>query len=222
MFRTLLQVLLFALPWPLRRICLRAVFGYEIAPDARIGFSVVNARKLVMQTGSRIGSLTYIKGLTEVRLEEAAVLGNLNWVTGLPEGHATFFAADVNRRPALILGRHSAITHRHLIDCTDTVEIGEFATFAGWGSQVLTHSIDLRQNRQSASPVRVGAYCFVGTRAVILKGTSLPAKSILAAGSVLTSTPLEELRIYSGVPATPHRTVNTDYAYFGREEGKVE
>ena len=95
------------------------------------------------------------------------------------------FAEETDRQPQLILGEHSAITHRHLIDCTNSVTIGKFTTFAGFQSQILTHSIDLERNRQSSSPVRIGDYCFIGTNCVLLGGSALPDYCVLGAKSLL-------------------------------------
>lgn len=85
----------------------------------------------------------------------------------------------------MIVGEHSAITNRHLIDCTDRVTLGRFTTFAGFRSQILAHSIDLAECRQSARPVTIGDYCFVGTDCVLLGGSALPDCSVLAAKSLL-------------------------------------
>lgn len=216
----LVQLALMILPWSLRRPLLRSFLGYQIDPTARIGYSVVAASKLVMGADARIGSLTFVKGLEELVLEEGAILGNLNWVTGLPRT-SQYFHDQLDRRPALFIRRHAAVTHRHLLDCTDTIEVGAFATFGGWGSQILTHSIDVEDCRQRCAPVRIGEYAFIGTRSVFLKGSSLPGFSILAAGSVLGGKYDEAYQLYSGVPAKPVKALSPDLAYFTRTQGPV-
>ena len=163
-----IQLLLMTLPWQLRRSALRLILGYEIDPSARIGFSLISVRTLRMGPKARIGHLTRVKGLQELSIGEGASLGNLNWVTAVSSDHPVHFAADVDRNPSLIIERHAAITHRHLIDCTDRVVVGEYSTVAGWRSQILTHAIDVRLSRQSAESVSIGRYCFVGTGVVIL------------------------------------------------------
>lgn len=220
--RILVQIALMAFPWPMRRRLLTWIFGFNIAPSAKVGFSVILAKAVNMSEGARIGSLTFIKGLSELRMGPYAILGNLNWVTGMPEGHPVHFAKDTDRRPALLIGPHAAITHRHLIDCTDTVEIGEFTTFAGWGSQILTHAIDLKDNRQSSAPVKIGSHSFVGTRCILLKGSALPDRSVLAAGSSLTTRETETDSLYSGVRAERIRTLDTRSGYFTRTTGFVK
>lgn len=216
------QIALFVFPWPLRRKALNLLFKYDIHETARIGWSIVISREVILGAGSRIGSLTLVKNLSELRLGPNAILGNMNWVSATVEGHPVSFAADLHRRPALILHRESAVTHRHLIDCNDTVEIGEYSTIAGWGSQILTHSIDLVENRQKAAPVSVGSYCFVGTRSVLLQGSVLPARSVLAAGAVLVTKEAAEGALYTGVPAKFVKILSKDLAYFSRSEGVVQ
>jgi acetyltransferase-like isoleucine patch superfamily enzyme len=215
------QLLLLFLPWKVRRGALRILFGYEIDPTAKIGLSLVSVAKLRMGPKTRIGHLTRIKGLLELSMGEAATLGNLNWITAFPMGHPAHFAADTARRPSLIIERHAAITHRHLIDCTDQVRVGEFSTIAGWRSQLLTHAIDVRRCRQSAAPISIGRYCFVGTGVIVLKGASLPDYSILSAGSVLASAASSSYMLYSGVPAVATKELSREASYFHRAQGFV-
>jgi acetyltransferase-like isoleucine patch superfamily enzyme len=215
------QCLLMFLPWRLRRNALRLFFGYVIDPSARIGLSLISVRTLRMGPKARIGHLTRVKGLEELSIGEGASLGNLNWVTAFPVGHPVHFVADVGRIPSLVIERHAAITHRHLIDCTDRVVVGEYSTVAGWRSQILTHAIDIRLSRQSAASVSIGRYCFVGTGVIILKGAYLPDCSILSAGSVLASAMSENFVLYSGVPAVAIKSLDRDSGYFQRMQGFV-
>ena len=216
-----LQFLLMVLPWWLRRSALRLIFGYEIDQSARIGLSLISVRTLRMGPKARIGHLTRVKGLQELSIGEAASLGNLNWVTAFPSGHAAHFTADPARNPSLVIERHAAITHRHLIDCTDRVVVGEFSTVAGWRSQILTHAIDIRLSRQSAASISIGRYCFVGTGVVILKGACLPDYSVLSAGSVLANAMSDAAMLYSGVPAVAVKPLDRGSAYFQRTQGFV-
>lgn len=217
-----IQIIFMLIPWKFRRILLNRLLKYDLAETAYIGYSLIIADKLVMRDGARIGSLTLVKSLKELRMGERARLGNLNWVTGFSGGeNSKFFSKDINRRSALIIGDHAAITHRHLIDCTDTVTVGRFTTLAGWGSQILTHGIILSENRQSAAPVSIGEYCFIGTRSILLKGSALPSRSVLAPGSVLSTVEVDEGYLYSGVRAVQVKRLDDGMAYFQRATGFV-
>jgi acetyltransferase-like isoleucine patch superfamily enzyme len=101
------------------------------------------------------------------------------------------------------------------------VTIGKFTTFAGFQSQVLTHGIDIENNRQASAPVRVGDYCFVGTNCVLLAGSGLPDYCVLGAKSLLNKTLTESHQLYGGVPAQPIKQLPSDWKYFTRSEGFV-
>lgn len=222
--KKLLYLFSLPLPWRVRRWILSRFFGFKLDPTCRIGLSWVMPDQLVMGPKSRIGHLTLCKGLQRMELAENASIGNGNWITGFPlsltksTGH---FAHQEDRSPTLLVKRHAAITHRHTIDCTHAVTVGEFSTLAGYGSQILTHSIDLEACRQDSHPVTIGAYCFVGTNVAILGGSVLPDNSVLGAKSLLNKAWEETHRLYGGVPAKPVRELSPEMGYFVRETGFV-
>jgi acetyltransferase-like isoleucine patch superfamily enzyme len=121
----------------------------------------------------------------------------------------------------LIVGEHSAITHRHFIDCTNSVTIGKFSTVAGLQSQIMTHSVDIAKNRQTSQPVRIGDYCFVGTNCVILGGSVLPNFCVVGAKSLVNKSFTESYQLYGGVPARPIEQLSPECKYFQRTEGFV-
>lgn len=222
MMKLLLRLLIVLLPWPLRRRALNAWCGYQLAPGSHVGLAWVFPRRLVMARGARIGHLTVVKGLDLLEMGERSSIGRLNWISAFPTGTGSpHFAHLQSRRAELSLEEHSAITHRHIVDCTERVEIGKFSTLAGFRSQILTHSIDLDACRQDASPVRIGHYCFVGTACTILGGAVLPDHSVLGAHSLLNKAHTTSYRLYGGVPATALTELRPDLAYFARQQGFV-
>lgn len=218
---TFLSLISVLLPWPLRRALLCRCFGYEIHPTARIGLSWIRPRRLRLEAGTSIGHLTVCIHLDLLHLKERATIGRGNWITGFPTGPSPHFAHQPERRSELIVGEQSAITNRHLIDCTGGVTIGRFTTFAGFSSQVLTHSIDLVESRQSSAPVTIGDYCFIGTACVLLAGSALPDRSVLGAKSLLNKKYEEPYTLYAGAPARPIQPMPRDTRYFHRPEGIV-
>ena len=174
-----------------------------------------------MGPGSLIRNFTVCKGLSLLQMGEGSSIGNLNQITGFPARDTSYFSADLDRRPELILGCHAAITERHLIDCTNSVRIGKFATFAGYRSQLLTHSLDLYECRQTSTPIVIGDYCFVGTCSVVLFGSVLPDYSVLGAGSLLNKEYSQTYFLYAGSPAKPVKPLPRDTGYFRRETGAV-
>jgi acetyltransferase-like isoleucine patch superfamily enzyme len=219
--KALLSIFLFVLPWQIRRLILTRFFGYQIHPTARIGLSLVLPQRLEMGAGSWIGNLTLCKGLSMLQMGEMSSIGNLNQITGFPARDTSYFSADRDRRPELILGSHSAVTERHLIDCTNSVRIGQFSTVAGSRSQILTHNLDLYECRQKSKPVVIGDYCFVGTGSILLSGSALPDYSVLGAGSLLNKEYRESYLLYAGSPAKPIKQLPKDTGYFQRKTGAV-
>lgn len=219
--KTFLMLISVLLPWKLRRSLLEKQFGYQVHPGARIGLAWILPTRLIMEEGSRIGSGTVCKSLDLLHLKAHAVVGRGNWITGFPLGPSRHFAHQTDRRPELIVGEHAAITNRHLLDCTNSVSIGRFTTFAGFRSQIITHSIDLEQNRQSSKPVRIGDYCFVGTNCVVLGGSVLPDFCVVGAKSLVNKAFTESYQLYGGVPARPIEKLSPDCKYFNRTEGFV-
>jgi len=217
-----LAIFFMFLPLRLKLFLYRKIFGFQLDKTSKIGFSLVLPKNLHMQLNSRIGHLNLIKGLSEVSLGESASIGNLNWITGFPENtKSEHFADQPNRLPKLVLGDHSAITNRHLLDCTDAVTIGRYSTFAGFRSQILTHSISITESRQRSGSVSIGDYTFIGTASVILPNTCLPNFCVLGACSVLNKKYTDEYQLYAGNPAIPIKPIDKAAAYFNRKIGFV-
>ena len=196
-----LYLITFFTPWPLRRRLLILFYNYEIAPTAHIGFSWIRPQRLTMKDNSRIGNLTICTGLSLLELQESARIGNRNQIFGPRLGSTNDYKHRL-RFPALKLGTSAAITHQHIIDCTDTISIGQTSLVAGYRSQFLSHSLDLREARQDCEPITIGHSCLVGTASVVLKGAVLPDRSVLGAGSVLKKEVNDrQPGLYWGVPA---------------------
>jgi UDP-3-O-[3-hydroxymyristoyl] glucosamine N-acyltransferase len=219
--KRILMLLSTVLPWDMRRSILQNQFGYQIHPSCRIGLCWISPSRLIMEEGSRIDHLTLCKNIDLLHLKAHSSIGRGNWITGFPLGPSPHFAEEKDRQPQLILGEHSAITHRHLIDCTSSVTIGKFTTVAGFQSQIITHTIDIERSRQTSAPVRIGDYCFVGTNSVLLGGSALPDFCVLGAKSLLSKIFTETYQLYGGVPASPIRKLSPDCKYFRRTEGFV-
>jgi acetyltransferase-like isoleucine patch superfamily enzyme len=219
--KPLLMFVSLLLPWEMRRRFLEKQFGYTIHPGCRIGISWILPRRLIMEEGATIGHLTLCKNISLLHLKAHTSIGNGNWITGFPLVPSRHFAEETERQPQLVVDEHSAITHRHLIDCTNAVTIGKFTTFAGFQSQILTHTIDLELNRQTSAPVKIGDYCFVGTNCVLLGGSSLPDYCVLGAKSLLNKSFDETHQLYAGVPAKSVQQLSPELSYFRRTEGFV-
>ena len=218
----IIKLLTFCLPWRLRRIALQKWFGYVIHPSARIGMSWIFPNKLIMNEGAKIGSLNVAVHLDLIEMGSKSSIARGNWITGFPSAtNSLHFRHQTDRSSVLRIGECAAITKNHHLDCTSAIEIGRFSTIAGYGSQFLTHSIDVFENRQHSEPITIGEYAFVGTDVVVLGGGSLPSHAVLGAKSPLNKKFDGEWMLYGGVPAKPIQNIPRDAKYFNRAEGFV-
>jgi len=209
MFKKLATLIL---PWSLRRRALNKWFGYQIHPNAKIGLSWIFPRKL----------FTVAIHLDKIEMGKNSKIGRGNWITGFPTNtNALPFKHQEGRRSELIIGESSAITKNHHIDCTNIIQIGRFSTIAGYQTQMLTHSINILENRQDSAPILIGDYTFVGTNVTILGGAILPDYSVLGAKSLLNKPYSQTWMLYGGVPAKPLSELPKDAKYFHRIDGFV-
>ena len=213
--RLAMAVLMIVLPSSLKRLVGRRLLGWDIHPTARIGRSLIVVRHLSMGPGAIIGSFNVIKQLEELRLGEGASIATRNHIIGFALG-SEIFQKSPNRNPSLVMGKHSQITVGHELDCCDLIEIGDYSSIAGFRSSILTHNLDLVRDRFLASPVRIGERSAVMSVCTILSGTGVPARSIISAGSVITTRLTQELTVYRGNPAEAVRTLPDTLGFFNR------
>jgi len=218
-----LSLIVLIFPWFIRKKIYTKIFKYTILNNARIGLSWIYVKKLHMEEYSYIGHLNVCKGIDSLKMGQHSFIGNLNWITGFPSDilDSLHFKTEKERKPQLILEKHSAITSRHIIDCTNTIIIGEFTTIAGLGSQILTHSIDVENSTQSSASVIIGKYCFIGTNCVFLKGSKVPDYSVVGAKTLVNKALNEEYSLYGGVPVRKIKEMDKDNKYFNRIEGYI-
>lgn len=222
LFTTALKAIIVFLPWSIKRPLLESLFGYQLAPSARIGLAWIYPGTLRMAPGSRISAFTVAVNLDLLELGEQAIIDRSNWITGFPTGSdLPYFAHQPRRRAEFLLGAHAAITKHHHFDATNRVTIGPFTTIAGYHSQLLTHAIDLQNSRQHSEPITIGSYCFVGSNCVILGGSVLPDHSVLGAHSLLNKALIEPWKLYAGQPARLLKPIDPSAKYFSRTRGNV-
>lgn len=214
------QIILFPFPWFIRRALLNLFFSYRIDKQAKVGLSILLAEIVIMEKGSLITHFTFVNNIDRLHMKKFSKIGRSNWITGANSSSKMF--RDSDRTCELIVGVHTRITGQHHIDCTGGVYIGEFTTIAGIQSQILSHSVDVKQSKQVAGPVTIGNYCFVGTSSILLMGSGLPDCSVLGAGAVLNKNFSESYGLYAGNPARKVKQFDeSEYKYFDRDHGHV-
>ena len=218
----IVKLITFLLPWRLKRFLLIRFFKYEIHPSAKIGYSWIYPKKLIMNSNSKIGNLNIAVHLDLISIGKYSSISRGNWITGFPsKTNSKHFSHQTERESKLLIGEHSAITKNHHIDCTSTITIGNFVTIAGYNSQLLTHSINILENRQDSSPIIIGDYCFVSTNVVVLGGAHLPSYSVLGAKAMLNKKMNQEYCLYGGIPAKFISEIPKTAKYFDRSTGFI-
>jgi acetyltransferase-like isoleucine patch superfamily enzyme len=223
--RIVLAICMLVLPSRLKVSLGRKLLGWDVDPTAYLGRSVILVGHLSMGPGASIGPLNVIKDLEELRLAEGASIASRNWIVGIPRSSdpaSDVFPKSPNRRPSLVMGKYAMITVAHEIDCSDRVEIGDHSSLAGFRCTILTHSLNLVRDRFVTGPVEIGAHAAVMSGSTLLSGTRVPARSIVAAGSVINTPLTDELTFYSGSPAEPVRDLPETLGFFHRGEESGE
>jgi acetyltransferase-like isoleucine patch superfamily enzyme len=202
--------LLAALPSFLKRPLYRHVFGYRIGRGVRIGFTLLDAERVELGDGTRIGHFNLILRVGLLQMAPHAVIGFGNIIRGGERiclgAYSTVMRFNVlNAIPdhdcttepnsVLELGDGAFIVSGHRVDFTDRVRIGRNVILGGRNSSLWTH------NRQETAPITIADFCYLGSEVRVAPGASLPGECVLALGSVLAGVIEEPRSLVAGVPA---------------------
>jgi len=209
-FRLLVLAFLALLPSSLKRLFYRLFFGYRIGRRVRIGLSIIDARKCCIEDDVRIGHLNVITRVEDLTIKDHARIGHLNIIRGGSEVILGRYSEIIRMNeinsipepdivaptdPRFLLGDGSIVTTAHKIDFTDRVEIGKRSIIGGRNSSFWTH------NRQRTRPITVGSFAYIGSEIRVAPGGSIPSRSIVGIGSVITGNLADEGTLIAGVPA---------------------
>jgi acetyltransferase-like isoleucine patch superfamily enzyme len=206
----------------LKLVLVRSLLNWEIDPDVHFGPCLfLHVRHVRADRGAQLYGLSFYHSLDELVLGTNAVIGYWNTVGGASVQRVPIADGEPDIRPGqLHLERESAITSRHYIDCSAGVLIGEFTILAGVRSTILTHQVDTASSRHDLQPVRIGAYCFIGSNVSFVPGSSVPERCIVGMGAVVVEPLAQPGMLYVGVPARPIKPVETG-DYFRRDTGMI-
>ncbi len=217
--RLLMLAFCAVLPSFLKRPCYRWFFGYKIGKRVQIGLSIIDAgecqidddvrighlnvvtrvQKIVIKDHVRIGHLNIIRGGNEVSLGRYCEIIRMNEINSIPDPEV------VNEiDPVFMLGDGSIVTTGHKIDFTDRVEIGRRVILGGRNSSLWTH------NRQRTMPITIGSLVYMGSEIRMAPGSSIPDRSIVGIGSVITGALAEEGKLIAGVPAKTVKELSSE------------
>jgi len=72
---------------------------------------------------------------------------------------------------------------------------------AGFQSQFISHTINIKENQQTSRPISIGDYSFVGSNSVLVGGAALPNCCVFCAKLLLNMAYTPTHRLYGRVPA---------------------
>jgi carbonic anhydrase/acetyltransferase-like protein (isoleucine patch superfamily) len=210
-------VLLSILPSSLKKVLLRALFGHRFGSDVAVGFSILDADRVDLGQGTRIGHFNVVTRVAVFETGRHVLVGNANIVRGGVRVHLGDYSRvmrfnvlnaipdhDCTTEPQSVLevGAGTVITSGHRIDFTDRVTLGKNVIIGGRNSSLWTH------NRQETAPIGIGDFCYLGSEVRLAPGAKLPDECILGLGSVLTGEIKEPRSLVAGVPAKVVRPLN--------------
>ncbi|MEO6588004.1 MAG: hypothetical protein ABIP06_01640 [Pyrinomonadaceae bacterium] len=185
----------------------------------RIGLSVVDAERCVIEDDVSIGHLNALIRIKDLRIGDHTRIGHLNIVRGGDEVNIGRYTEIIRLNeinsipdpvivtpadPRFILGDGSIITASHKIDFTDRVEFGKRVILGGRNSSLWTH------NRQQTKPIIIGDYSYIGSEIRSAPGGEIPPKCIVGIGSVITKKFSNEYKLIAGVPAGEIKDLDED------------
>ncbi len=193
--------------------------GVEVDPTAIVGRVIIMKTScLSLGANSRLGHMTMVRRLRHLRLESGARIGNFNIISS---AEAFECMPDDGLRGRLTLGAEAAVTNRHYIDCSGGVKIDSFTTIAGCRSTILTHQIDLEQNRQVLAPVVIGERCFLSSNVSIAPGATVGERIVVGMGALVRGNLDLSGHLYGGVPARSLGLAR-NRGYASRSRGPVD
>jgi len=174
------------------------VLGHNVGKYSKIGINLFLSNKLItLQEHARIGNFNVIRNLNHLQLYDGAQIGNLNWISAAPE----FSTQAMNAK--LILHVKSAITNRHYLDASGTIELMDGSAIWGVRSTFMTHGIDPTTWQQNAKKTTIGRESVIGSNSVVIPGTTLPDGCYFGMGSLISGVNYQANTKYVNPKATP-------------------
>lgn len=185
------------------------LLGHKIHSKAKIGFSIIWLDgTLTLHKHSKIGNFNIIR-TNDITIHTAGYIGNYNKLVGpfkiiLLEKGAIGNGNKCYRPPLgsvaygdsiLELGFLSKITANHRVDCTRSVQIGNYTTVAGHDSQLWTHAYYHDQTGPGRfrvdGDIKIGNNVYIGSRCIINGGISIADNVVVGANACISKSLLK-------------------------------
>lgn len=128
-------------------------------------------------------------------------------------GTSIFMSARFDTIGGLIIGDNSVINRQCRLDTRGGLTIGANVSISE-NVIILTasHDIYARDFAGTQSPVVIGDYVFIATRAMILPGVTIGHGAVVAAGAVVTKS-VSDYEVVAGIPARQIGSRRSDLEY---------
>lgn len=175
-----LLMLAVVMPQPIKLCIYRRWFNWKIGRGTWIGFSYIEAQRVIIGNNVRINHLNIWRKINRLEIGDNTYIANGN----------EFFG---NRYPqpewtrTLLIGEGVLIMSHHFIDVAATVTIDQGTTLAGRDTQLWSHSLLDVDNVPQLVPVdlHIGKKVYLGARSTVLF-CRIPDGAVVGAGSVVT------------------------------------
>jgi acetyltransferase-like isoleucine patch superfamily enzyme len=195
------SIMLMLLPNSLKIMLLRAS-GATIGKGCRIGFSIIDARKIILGDFVQIGSFNLVHRLVCLECEAGSRIGEFNWITGGGSG-------------SLSLGVCAAVTRLHFFEASASIWVGANTIVAGRSSHFFTHGIS-SVNLDDMRPIKIGPWSYIGSSSRFTPGSGTAEGTFVGMGSVVTKSIEDSFVLLAGAPAVVRRQLSATDIYFDR------
>ncbi|MEM6611248.1 MAG: hypothetical protein AAF652_03155 [Cyanobacteria bacterium P01_C01_bin.72] len=175
----ILSILAVFLPHPLKILCYRRFFGWQIGNNVNIGFSYLEGENIFIEDNAKIGHFNIIRNLKLLKISKNAYVANFNQFYGDRRKRAGW-------KRELILAERVKVMSHHFMDVSGSIKIGAETTIAGRDTHFWSHGRIYHEDKPKLGTVNIeiGEKTYVGARATLI-GCSIPDGSIVGAGSIV-------------------------------------
>ena len=208
--RRLAALLISRIPMNFLRILLyRKICGFQIHPNAKIGYGTVITADQVWIGQAEIGKHNLFEGPFSLEIAEGAFIGMKNTFECGQWALEERFAESGYLRYCKI-GNRALITFGHYIDTIGGFEIKEKSWIAGRDSQFWTHGAGVADRS-----VMIGSDCYIGSAVRFAPGSGVGSRCLVGMCSVVTKR-FEEDRLFIG--GFPARIIRSNFDWKNNAE----
>ena len=188
------------------------LLGHRVGAGCRFGFSLVMVDYIEMECNSTIGHLNFIR-INRLAMGEKSYIGRMNIING-PLSVVLAIKAAIGNGNKIVRGRTGVVTYglselrlgeltkitsNHYIDCTQSIQLGNFSVLAGIGSQIWTHGYIHEAHGAGRyrvdGKIEIGHNVYIGSGSIISMGVRIASGVIVGAG-VTVARNLDEPGLY--------------------------